>query len=143
MQILNLAYFSGSSIGIPLDKNNSSTSSLGPGSSVNTSFDGNRTGPTLVNSTLAFIKPYRLKGDTFGLKQAVLSSFHAICLSDAYKSLWDACGDDLRDCGLTVHSRRSSEKLQLVDALLTDIIAAFDKLDTVDSFLGFFVKPMS
>ena len=66
-----------SSIGIPLDKNNSSTSS-GPGSSVNTSFD---TGPTLVNSALAFIKAYQLKGDTFGLKQAVLSSFDTLSFS--------------------------------------------------------------
>ena len=86
MKILNLAYFSFLLVFLliritPLP----CTSSPGTGFSVNTSlnFDSCRTGPTLINSTLAFIKAYRLKGDTFGLKQAVLSSFVTVCLSDA------------------------------------------------------------
>ena len=42
------------------------------------------------------------------------------------------CGNVLRDCGLAYHSRCSSDKRPVVDALLDDILVVFDKLDTVD-----------
>ena len=105
-----------SSIGIHLDKVPSPTPGSGSRSFVNVLLDGRRAGHTLIDTALAFIKAYRLKGDAFGLKQAVLSTFDSVSLSDAYKSLWDTCGDDLQDCGLTFHTRRSSEKRQVADS---------------------------
>ena len=45
----------------------------------------------------------------------------------AHKALWGSCKDE--QCGLVYHARRGSERRQLVDALFTDIVAAFDKLD--------------
>ena len=101
------------SIGIHLDKTPSPTP--GPGSSSNVILDGRR---AVIDTAIAFIKAYRLKGDAFGMKQAVLSAFDSVSLSDAYKSLWDTSSDDLLDCGLTFHTRRSLEKRQLTNVLL-------------------------
>ena len=81
-------------------------------------------GALLVDASLAFIKAYRLKVDASScfhqslqakrghlyLKQVVLSVFDATLLAAAYKALRDMCGNFLWGCGLTYHSRRSSDK---------------------------------
>lgn len=119
-----------SSIGIHPDRATSPCPGVTTPCHSNPTHQNHTSGATLVDTSLAFIKAYRLKGDTCGLKQAVLSVFDAVSLSAAHKSLWDVCGNVLRDCGLTYHSRRSSDKRPVVDALLDDILVAFDKLDT-------------
>ena len=53
----------------------------------------------------------------------------------AYKSVSDICCDDLKYCGLTLHQRC---KQPAADAFLTDIITAFDKLDTADKLPAIF-----
>ena len=55
----------------------------------------------LIDPVLVFIKPYRLRGDILGLKQAVLSSFDPTTLALAHKSVWDTCKVDLEQLGLT------------------------------------------
>ena len=121
-----------SSIGIHPDRAPSPNPGASTASPNSLTSGAPHSGALLVDASLAFIKAYRLKGDTFGLKQAVLSVFDATLLAAAYKSLWDMCGNVLRDCGLAYHSRRSSDKRPVVDALLDDILVVFDKLDTVD-----------
>ena len=86
----------------------------------------------LSDPVLAFIKAYRLRGNTLGLKQAVFSSFDAPSLTVAYKALWDYCKEDLELQGLTYHSRRGSVKRQIMDVVFADILIAFEKLDIVD-----------
>ena len=46
--------------------------------------------------------------------------------------MWDFCSSDLDQLGLPFHSRRGSDKRQVTDVLLADIVAAFDKLDSVE-----------
>ena len=46
--------------------------------------------------------------------------------------MWDFCGSDLDLFGFSYHSRRGSDKRQVTDVLLADIVAAFDKLDSVE-----------
>ena len=43
--------------------------------------------------------------------------------------LWDTCGDDL---GQPFYSRHGSDKCPVSDVLLADIVAAFDKLDSIE-----------
>ena len=42
--------------------------------------------------------------------------------------------------GLTDHARRGSEKREVADALLADILVAFDKLDAVDKLPTIFCE---
>ena len=116
-----------SSIGIHTDK----ASSPSPGISGS---------GLLIDSALAFIKAYRLKGDTLGMKQAVLSTFDSSSLATAHKCLWDKCGDDLKQLGLSYHLRRGSEKRQAADMHFTDITTAFDKLDSVEKLPAIFCE---
>ena len=122
-----------SSIGIHPDKASSPTPGI-PGS-----LDSRKSGQ-LIDTALAFIKAYRLKGDTMGMKLAVLSTFDSSSLATAHKSLWDNCGDDLKQLGLSYHLRRGSEKRQAADMLFTDIITAFDKLDSVEKLPAIFCE---
>ena len=50
---------------------------------------------SLIDPVLAFIKAYRLRGDSAGLKQSVCSSFDSSALSSAHKHLWDYCSKEL------------------------------------------------
>ena len=86
----------------------------------------------LIDPVLAFIKAFRLKGDNVKLKQAVISRFDSLSLSTAHRLLWDTCGSDLELLGLSFHQRRASEKRQLSDIILADILVALDKLDDND-----------
>ena len=86
----------------------------------------------LSDPVLAFIKPYRLRGDMLGLKQAVFSSFDASSLSAAYKSLWEFCNEDLELLNFTHHERRGSAKRQFMDVVHADILLALEKLDVAD-----------
>ena len=128
-------------LGVFLSSVGIQSSSPTPGSSLLLSGPSDtRLSCHLVDTALAYIKAYRLKGDAVGLKQAVLSTFDSSALAAAYKSLWDICCVDLKDCGLTFHQRRTSEKRPAADAFLTDIITAFDKLDTADKLPAIFCE---
>ena len=50
------------------------------------------------------------------------------------------CGDCLDNLGLPYHPRRGSDKRQVADFLLADIVAAFDKLDGVDKIPPIFCE---
>ena len=52
-------------------------------------------------------------------------------LASAHRSLWDNCRVDLEQLGLTFHLRWDSEKRSVADALLTDLLVAFDKLEKI------------
>ena len=86
----------------------------------------------IISPLLAFVKVFRLRGDTSTLKQAVIAHFDTPSLIDAHKHLWDFCGDLLKELGVTYHTRRSTDKRDAFEATLTDILSAFNKLDEVD-----------
>ena len=58
----------------------------------------------------------------------------------AYRALWGTCKEDFDQCGIVYHARRGSEKRLLVDALFSDIITAFDKLDSVQKIPPIFCE---
>ena len=70
---------------------------------------------SLIDPVLAYIKAYRLKGDSAGLKQSVCSSFDSSALSSAHRRLWDYCSKELEQLGLPYHARRGSDKHHLSD----------------------------
>ena len=59
---------------------------------------------SLIDPVLAFIKAYRLRGDSAGLKQSV-------CSSSAHRRLWDYCSKELEQLGLPYHARCGSDRL--------------------------------
>ena len=65
------------------------------------------------------MKAFRLRGDTSTLKQAVTAHFDTPSLIDAYKHLWNFCGDLLKELGVTYHTRRSTDKRDAFEATLT------------------------
>ena len=75
-----------------------------------------------------------------GMKLAVLSTFDPSSLATAHKTLWAHCGDDLKQLGLSYHLRCGSEKRQVADMLFTDIITAFDKLDSAEKLPAIFCE---
>ena len=75
------------------------------------------------------ISSYRLRGS---LKQLISAHFDLSFLIDAHKYLWDYCGDALEQLGLTYHSRRSTDKHDAFEAILSDILLAISKLDDDD-----------
>jgi len=89
---------------------------------------------------LAFIKAFRLKGDTNALKQAALSRFTIPMLFNAKKSLWEHCEEELSSLELPFTPRRSSEKRSQAAADLDDILHAFSKLDEVDKIPEIFCE---
>lgn len=88
---------------------------------------------SLIDPVLAYIKAYRLRGDSAGLKQSVCSSFDSSALSSAHRRLWDYCSKELEQLGLPYHARRGSDKRHLSDVLIADLLLAFDKLDLNDN----------
>ena len=81
-----------------------------------------------------------MKGDCVGLKQAVLSCFDPTSLGTSHKLLWDVCGEDLARLSMPYHARRGSDKRQVTDVLLADIVAAFDKLDSAERIPAIYCK---
>ena len=55
----------------------------------------------IISPLLAFVKAFRLCGDTSTLKQAVIAHFDTPSLIDAHKHLWNFCGDLLKELGIT------------------------------------------
>lgn len=105
--------------------------------------DGPLTPPvssSLINPLLAFIKAYRLRGDVSGLRNALLSVVDSSRLVDAHKSLWQHCKNDLEELGLSFKNRRDSNKRSVSDAILGDIIVAFDTLDNASKLPAIFVE---
>ena len=83
----------------------------------------------LVNPILAFVKAYKLRGDSANLSSTLSAKFDACTVDEALKSLWAFCHADLARLGFTYHARRSSDPVQLFNTILGDLIIAFDKLD--------------
>ena len=81
----------------------------------------------LVNPVLAYVKAFRLRGDSDSLKHAALGKFAPALLAEAKKILWDKCS--LSSLGLLLTSRCTTEKRSQAAADLEEIIAAFAKLD--------------
>ena len=75
-----------------------------------------------------------------GMKLVVLLTFDLSSLATAHKTLWDHCGDHLKQLGLSYHVRRGSEKRQVADMVFTDIITAFDKLDSAEKLPAIFCE---
>ena len=94
----------------------------------------------LTNPILAFIKAYRLRGDVSGLRNALLSVVDSSLLVDAHKSFWQHCKNDLEELGLSFKNRRDSDKRSVSDAILGDIIVAFDALDNASKLPAIFVE---
>lgn len=94
----------------------------------------------LTNPLLAFIKAYRLRGDVSGLCDALLSVADPSLLADAHKSLWQYCRNDLEELGLSFKNRRDSDKRSVSDAILGDIIVAFDTLDNANKLPAIFLE---
>ena len=86
----------------------------------------------LSNHVLAFIKAFRLRGDRFSLRQAVVEKFSDGDLLEAMQVLWDHCHDSLENLGVEFVCRRASDKRSLLDAVLADILDTLDKLDVDD-----------
>ena len=93
-----------------------------------------------TNPLLAFIKAYRLRGDVSGLCNALLSVVDSSLLVDAHKSLWQHCKNDLEELGLAFKNRRDSDKRSVSDAILGDVIVAFDALDNASKLPDIFVE---
>ena len=55
----------------------------------------------IISPLLAFVKAFRLRGDTSTLKQAVTAHFDSPSLIEY---LWDFCGDLLKELGVTYHT---------------------------------------
>ena len=85
----------------------------------------------LIDSALAFIKAFRLKGDANSLKRIVYERFSSDAV-DTAKSLCDSCGQLLEEAGMPYQSRRDSDRRSQLSANLEDIIMAFNALDTND-----------
>lgn len=94
----------------------------------------------LTNPLLAFIKAYRLRGDASGLRTAVLSAVDPVRLLDAYKALWQHCKTDLEELGISFKSRRDSDKRSVSEAVLGDIVVAFEVLDNANKLPFIFLE---
>ena len=81
----------------------------------------------LINPVLAYVKAFRLRGDSDSLKHAALGKFAPAILAEAKRILWDKCS--LSSLGLPLTSRRTTEKRSQAAADLDDVLAAFAKLD--------------
>ena len=81
-----------------------------------------------------------MRGDVSGLRNALLSVADPSLLVDARKSLWQYCKNDLEEIGLSFKNRRDSDKRSVSDAILGDIIVAFDALDNVSKLPAIFVE---
>ena len=97
---------------------------------------------SIVSPLLAFIKAFRLRGNTTNLKQAVAAHFDISSLVDAHKLLWDCFGDVLKQFGLTYLSRRSTDKRDAFEATLSDILSAFNKLDEDDKIPSIYCEAL-
>ena len=74
------------------------------------------------------------------MRNALLPAVDSSFLVDAYKALWQHCKEDLEELGLTFKSRRDSDKRSISDAILGDIMTAFDALDNACKLLAIFVE---
>lgn len=81
-----------------------------------------------------------MRGDVNGLHNALLSVDDPSLLVDAHKSLWQYCRNDLEELGLSFKNRRDSDKRSASDAILGDIIVAFDTLDNASKLPAIFLE---
>ncbi len=78
-----------------------------------------RSGPHLANPVLAFVKAFRLKGDSSRLSSLLTDKFSVTQLVDALKDLWAYCHADLVRLDFAYHS---SDPVQLFNTVLSDRI---------------------
>ena len=90
----------------------------------------------LTNPILAFIKAYRLRGDVSGLAYALLSVVDSSLLTNLSGSIARMILKNLV-CHLKT---RDSDKCSVPDAILGDIIVAFDTLDNASKPPAIFVE---
>ena len=90
---------------------------------------------SVVDPVLAFIKAYRLKGDTDSLRRVVKDHFSSAHVENAKRLLWDSCGQLLEEVNLPFYARRSQ-----LSANIEDLVAAFDALDSKDMLPEMFCK---
>ena len=81
---------------------------------------------SVVDPVLAFIKAYRLKGDTDSLRRVVKDHFSSAHVENAKRLLWDSCGQLLEEVNLPFYARRDSENRSQLSANIEDLVAAFD-----------------
>ena len=87
---------------------------------------------SVVDPVLAFIKAFRLRGDTDSLRRVLKDRFSGAHVESAKRLLWDSCGQALDELNLTFHVRRDSENRSQLSANIDDIIVAFEALDSKD-----------
>ena len=87
---------------------------------------------SVVDPVLAFIKAYRLKGDTDSLRRVVNDCFSSAHVENAKHLLWDSCSQLLEEVNLSFYARRDSENRSQLSANIEDLVAAFDALDSKD-----------
>lgn len=89
--------------------------------------------PLIVDTVLSFVAAFRLKGDTDSLKKIVVERFCNDDVDKAKKNLWGSCSSILLANDLLFHVRRDSDNRSQLDANLSDILSAFEFLDSIDS----------
>ena len=72
-------------------------------------------------------------GDNTSLKCALASRFDASMMSAALKMLWDFSRVDLSRLGFVYQNRRNTDKKVLFDSVFSDLVRAFETLDTEDA----------
>ena len=87
---------------------------------------------SVIDPVLAFIKAYRLKGDTDSLRRVVKDHFSSAHVENAKRLLWDSCGQLLEEVNLPFYACRDSENRSQLSANIEDLVAAFDALDSKD-----------
>ena len=117
---------------VPLHGNNNSPCTLTSMSSTSSVVSVGTNCTLLIDSTLAFIKAFRLKADVNSLRRTVSERFSSAAVDTAKGLLWDSCGQLLEEAGIPYQSRRDSDKRSQLSANLNDIIMAFNALDTND-----------
>ncbi len=91
-------------------------------------------------SSTAFIKAYRLCGDNDGLEGAITECFDTADVADAKKKIWNFCKQDLSHSGITLQSRRDSERCSQLTADLEDALSTFEYLDSTEKLPTIFCE---
>ncbi len=111
-----------------------------PSLDLDKSGDKVEAGPSLANPLLAFVKAFRLKGDSRRLSSLLAAKFTVAQLVNALKDLWSYCHADLVRPDFAYRSRRSTDPVQLLNTVFSGLMIAFDKLDLDSCFPVMFCK---
>ena len=112
------------------------------GMSANNGVAGQVASSFVTDVVLAFIKAYRMRGDSVSLKTIVLERFVPLSIEQAKLCLWSAYTADLVAAGLQFHQRRNSDKRLQVSADFDDIISWFECLDSLEKIPPIFCEAL-